>query len=513
MGNQTSMMNTCAGPTTTAQRPTLLEGSAAIVPTDEELTQYLQDVKSVVESRVESMEERFHRYMKAYTSDPEELRKMTRSFVDELQLGLLRHKEDPQNMLPSTCSFKMLDSFVPYEPTGEERGTYYALDFGGSNFRVVRVHMEGGKMQVTQKKASLMDCKTDLPKGLLDPKATATMMFDFFADICRGFMQENGDISSSRPFDVGFTFSYPCVSRNVASSALTVWTKGFETGRDTEDPVEGVDVGELMNKAFERKRLPLRVNCIANDTVGTLLSCAYSLPLNKPRCAVGLILGTGMNACYVDDNCLPYGYHSKIINIECGNFNRDLPRSNVDTEIDFADVGGRGRQHLEKMVSGAYMGEICRRTIVKVFQYKAPPLMWQPQTFTAEDAATCVGDKSPTLVVVGRKCQERFGVSFTEAELRMIRDLCVQIFDRGAAMAAVIIASTCLKSGRLQEALGGVTVGIDGSLYKHNAFFREGIVKYLGVILGPKQAALIQLENSDDGSGLGAAILAAIVAK
>lgn len=513
MGNSPSMVNACGGPgSTTSQsaRGNLLEGSAAVMPTEEELTAYVHDVKSVVESHVESFEDRYKRYIEAFTPKPEELKKMTQSFVDELRIGLNCHKIHPYTHVPSECSFKMLDSYVPRPPTGRESGVYYALDFGGSNFRVVRCVMENGKMKVSQKKASLADCKSNLPKGLMDPKATATLMFDFFAETAEQFMRENGDLNSDQTFELGFTFSYPCVSRSLDSGTLVVWTKGFETGRDTEDPVEGVDVAELMNVAFQRKGLPLRVNCVANDTVGTLLSCAYSMSSEKPPCAVGLILGTGMNACYIDEHCSEYGYVSKIINIECGNFNRDLPRTNTDYEIDFADVGGRGRQHLEKMVSGAYIGEMCRRTMVKVFQYKAPPLMWQAQSFSAEDASICVGDKSPQLVVVARKCMERFNTTFTLDELKWIQHICTVIYERGASLAAVIIAGCALKSGRLQEAMGGLTVGIDGSLYKCNPFFRDYILHYLEVILGPHQASLVHLENADDGSGLGAAILAAI---
>eukprot|EP01055_Gregarina_sp_Pseudo9_P000379 Gregarina_sp_Pseudo_9__378@NODE_1246_length_1743_cov_334_109155_g1172_i0_p1_GENE_NODE_1246_length_1743_cov_334_109155_g1172_i0NODE_1246_length_1743_cov_334_109155_g1172_i0_p1_ORF_typecomplete_len518_score169_40Hexokinase_1/PF00349_21/3_8e51Hexokinase_2/PF03727_16/1_4e46_NODE_1246_length_1743_cov_334_109155_g1172_i0991652 len=515
MGNNASMMNTCAGPNATptqSSKGVLLEGSAAVMPTEEELAAYVQDVKAVVESHVESFEDRYKRYIAAFTPRPEELKKMTQSFVDELQIGLHCHKVHPYEHIASECSFKMLDAYVSRPPNGREEGVFYALDFGGSNFRVVRCVMEHGKMKVTQKKASLQDCKSDLPKGLMDPKASATMMFDFFAETAEQFMRENGDLVSTDVFDLGFTFSYPCVARGPANATLVVWTKGFETGRDTEDPVEGVDVAELMNMAFQRRALPLRVNCVANDTVGTLLSCAYSMPTEKPACAVGLILGTGMNACYVDEHSPEYGYSGKIINIECGNFNRDLPRTNVDYEIDFADVGGRGRQHLEKMVSGAYLGEICRRTFVKVFQFKAPPLMWQAQSFSSEDAAVCVGDKSPQLVVVARKCMERFNATFTLDELRWVQHICSAVFERGASLSAMLISGCAIKTGRLQEAMGGLTIGIDGSLYKCNPFFRESIVHYLEVILGPRQAALVNLENADDGSGLGAAIFSAIVA-
>lgn len=504
MGNTNS--NLCAGPVAAA-RPL----DTIVVPTEAEILSYVSEVKQVVEDTLESPEARCERYIKAFKPDHDRLRLCTQSFVEELELGLQNNKARHMGRKPEECSFKCLDSYVPRAPSGAESGVYYALDFGGSNFRVVRVVMDRGKFKITAKKASLSDCDTGLQKGVLDPKATATQLFDFFAMTCEQFMRESGDMDKGKEFMCGFTFSYPCAGRRLDSAALMVWTKGFETGRDTNDPVEGCDVGELLNRAFARRRIPLKVNCVCNDTVGTLISCAYSLPREQPPCAIGLILGTGMNACYLDDRAVDWGYVSNIINIECGNFNRDtLPRTNVDFELDFDDVGGRGRQHLEKMCSGAYLGDLCRRICVKVFQYKAPPRMWQRDSFSSEDASTIIGDKSEKLVVVQKKTRERWSHTFDHTELEWIKAICTVVFERAAAMAALIIAGAAIKSGRLQEAMGGVTAGVDGSLYKCNPFLREDLRRYLNIILGEKQANLVNVAFADDGSGLGAAIVSAV---
>eukprot|EP01056_Protomagalhaensia_sp_Gyna25_P001445 Protomagalhaensia_sp_Gyna_25__1444@NODE_172_length_4653_cov_470_453186_g134_i0_p1_GENE_NODE_172_length_4653_cov_470_453186_g134_i0NODE_172_length_4653_cov_470_453186_g134_i0_p1_ORF_typecomplete_len512_score88_07Hexokinase_1/PF00349_21/3e53Hexokinase_2/PF03727_16/1_7e46_NODE_172_length_4653_cov_470_453186_g134_i0941629 len=486
-------------------------GGAAI-PAEEELNSYMSDVRAGVDASVESFEARYQRYINDLKVNSEQLDRMLQAFVDELQLGLELHKEDPWNKKPRDCSFKMLDSFVPRIPSGKEHGVYYAIDFGGTHVRVVRCQMADGKLKTTQRKASMMDCPTSLPKGLLDGKATAKMMFDFFASVAEQFMRENGDLASIEPFPLGFTFSYPCVSSSLMEAKLVVWNKGFETGRETDDPVEGRDVCELLNQAFKRRRVPLETNCVANDTVGTMLSCAFSLPPNHPPCLAGLILGTGMNSCYADPTSPQFNYTSQIINIECGNFNRDLPRINIDLEIDFTEAATRGRQHLEKMVSGAYIGEVARHAILKVFQHKATPALWRPHSFSAEDAADCVVDKSDELLVVASRCQDRFEAKFSLIELQMIQGLCVAVYDRAAALAAMLICGTATKTGRLQHALGGVTIGVDGSLYKCNEFFRNDIRKYIDVLLGQDRSRLIHLEFAEDGSGLGAAILAAMAA-
>lgn len=52
-----------------------------------------------------------------------------------------------------------------------------------------------------------------------------------------------------------------------------------------------------------------------------------------PSCLVGMILGTGMNCCYVDPAALKFGYEGIVINVECGNFSCNLPRTAVDCEV------------------------------------------------------------------------------------------------------------------------------------------------------------------------------------
>jgi hexokinase len=67
------------------------------------------------------------------------------------------------------------------------------------------------------------------------------------------------------------------------------WTKGFKSAG-----VVGHDVIELLQAACARRGLRVNLDALVNDTVGTLMARAYS----DIRCRVGVILGTGTNACY-----------------------------------------------------------------------------------------------------------------------------------------------------------------------------------------------------------------------
>lgn len=116
------------------------------------------------------------------------------------------------------------------------------------------------------------------------------------------------------------------------------------------------------------------VCAILNDTTGTLMSCAWK----NHGCRIGLIVGTGSNACYVE----------KVENTECaisGNYNEDKPNMLINTEwgafgecntLDFVvtefdqaiDTNSinPGKQIFEKMISGMYMGELARLVLEKL---------------------------------------------------------------------------------------------------------------------------------------------------
>lgn len=110
----------------------------------------------------------------------------------------------------------------------------------------------------------------------------------------------------------------------------------------------------------------MNVVALVNDTVGTLVSRAYT----DPSCRIGVILGTGTNASYVErmqklPKLQPHsGDGLMLINMEWGNFgsvpdSHLLPFHSVDRVIDKTSPNP-GQQLYEKMISGEYLGEIVR---------------------------------------------------------------------------------------------------------------------------------------------------------
>ena len=131
---------------------------------------------------------------------------------------------------------------------------------------------------------------------------------------------------------------------------------------------------DLLKKALNRHPSNVKIDicAILNDTTGCLMSCAWK----EDKCRIGLILGTGTNACYLEnidaietisDTEKTEGPRDMIINTEWGAFGDNKELDFIKTKWDNAvDAGSLnpGRQTFEKMISGMYMGEIARQVLV-----------------------------------------------------------------------------------------------------------------------------------------------------
>ena len=207
----------------------------------------------------------------------------------------------------------MLPSFVTHLPDGTEKGTFIALDLGGTNFRVLLIEMQPGTDE-----AILMDSQIyRIPNEVM--KGTGDSLFDHIATCMSDFITRMG--LAHKKVSCGFTFSFPCAQHSIKSATLISWTKGF-----CASGVEGKDVVTLLEEAIERRGdIKCEIVAIVNDTVGTLMSCAF----DDHSCQIGLIAGTGSNACYMEkqSNILKLDHidhdGKMCINMEWGAFGDD----------------------------------------------------------------------------------------------------------------------------------------------------------------------------------------------
>lgn len=468
-----------------------------------------------------SIQQRLSSLLEAVVPSESFLHEAYAEVLKQLEKGLLMHKSDATRWRQEESDFMMLDCNLATLPKGSERGTFYAIDFGGSNIRVVKAVLDGeGTVQIKQKCENIREegVSAETPKGVLDRKATAKMLFDVIATKVKEYMIAEGDMEREGLFGgrterlpLGFTFSFGITQPAIDQAILNQWSKEFETGDESDDPVIGRDVCHLMNEGLARMGVPARLNCMLNDTTGTMIAAAMEKPRKLPPCLVGLIVGTGLNACYVERDADMYGYNGSVINVEVGGFRQKLPSCTVDAVVDY-ESGNKGHQLCEKQVSAFYVAEACRNAIVQIFRKAAPEKAWEPYALPAADLAAIYAQPDDVIDVAREVMAKRLEWTPSTEELIVVKRLVDGLFRRSALLVATIVAALCKKTNRLQRALGGVTVGVDGSMFTKNPKYRDQVSLGLKMVLGKEVASLIQFQITSDGSGKGAACLAATIA-
>lgn len=426
------------------------------------------------------------------------LKEMALYMLHEMHHGL-----EPNN----SSTLRMLPSFVYKADPDRSAGVVYALDLGGSNFRVIR--MELAKGTVLSRRAH----KAKIPETII-AGGTQTQLFDFIADTILIATKKFGRAEEAREaLRLGFTFSFPTQQHAINSGSLIRWTKQFKVSG-----TEGNDVVRLLSDAFSRKKIGFRIVALCNDTVGTLIARF----LNDSTAMSGVILGTGSNACYWEKNsrilkCREAqskpGDGEMVINMEFGNFDSAkmvvLPATKYDNELD-AESENAGAQRLEKMISGKYLGEIARRVIVDFAKLNVLPnaladRLKAPYSFESRFVGTCFADRHPGLPDTHDVFKREYDIDIAhEGHRRILRTICRLVSNRAAQLAGMAIAAVLLK----RNAQADATVAVDGSVFEKQPYFRKCMREAISAVLGDAEG--VRLVLTTDGSGIGAGCIAAL---
>ena len=370
-----------------------------------------------------------------------------------------------------------------------------ALDMGGSNVRATVYELKGnGVVEV------IKEVKHAFPPAFMS--GTAEQVFGFLADC---IVESNPQPGTK----LGFTFSFPSKQTAINHSTLVEWTKGFSaSGCVGEDSVH------LLEKALAARNCPITVTAICNDTVGTLISRSYS----DPNTAVGIILGTGCNAAYMENTeritkCTTSSTTGRmIINMECGAIGDNnpsiLPLLPFDVDLD-PITPNPTRQHLEKMMSGMYLGELSRMWAVELWKERKLfvshpgncPFFTTPMSVDSKYCSLILGDNTAALEEVSRILLQFDIPASTQEDRELLRQVVFYIVRRSARLMASFIHAIYTHMG---EEFNDKTVGVDGSVYKLMPFYQTWVAEGLEE-LGRKD---IDIGLADDGSSIGAALIA-----
>uniref|UniRef100_T1P9K4 Phosphotransferase n=1 Tax=Musca domestica TaxID=7370 RepID=T1P9K4_MUSDO len=450
-------------------------------------------------------DERLKEFLKPLVLSDSQLQEAYKRFCNEIRKGLSAREHEQADT-------KCYVTYVQDLPTGNEVGKYLALDLGGTNFRVLLVTLKGHHEAVVESEIYAV------PKDIM--LGPGEELFDHIAQCLATFVE--GHKVASEHLPLGFTFSFPCVQLGLTKALLVRWTKGFQCSG-----VEQEDVGRLLKEAIARRGdLEIHVMAILNDTTGTLMSCAH----RNPECHIGVIIGTGCNACYVEKvdqvELLEPEYKVNnryvLINTEWGAFGDggllDFIRTDYDKEIDKKSLNA-GTQIFEKMISGMYLGELVRLILLEALkrnlifvlsQNKSAfitKLSGECECFETSMISEIEADVFPEFKKTREIIKQLFGIEKASVEdCQKLRYICECVSQRAASLVGVGLSGLINK---IEEPK--VVVGVDGSVYrfhpKFDAYMRATMKKLV------KDNVEFDLMLSEDGSGRGAALVAAVASR
>ncbi|KAL3083214.1 hypothetical protein niasHS_008408 [Heterodera schachtii] len=440
---------------------------------------------------------------KCLALDDNQLRDIMAKIEMEYKKGL-----DPVTA-PTAC-VKMLPTYIRAIAVGEEKGEFLALDLGGTNFRVLRITLEGGCRSTMHNKIYSMPDSVQ--------QGTGTELFDHIAACLADYMREQ-NLTSHSKMPLGFTFSFPCQQNGLTNAVLTNWTKGF-----TASGVVGENVVHMLRDAFKRRGdVDIDVVALLNDTTGTMLACSFI----EQHCYVGVIVGTGCNAAYMERlenvpklkgivNSAEDGLPAEMcVNTEWGGFGDDGALDQFltiyDQQLDQQSLNP-GRQRFEKTISGMYMGEIVRLALEDLARRG---LLFSGDSTRISERG-CISTKMVSdiegfmhstdgnpFAKIGEMLRA-IGISNSSAaDCANVAYVSSLIGTRAAHLCACGLAAILNRMQRPR-----VTIGVDGSVFRFHPTFKFNLDQKIKALLAVKCEFFMVL--SEDGSGRGAAVAAAV---
>ena len=370
---------------------------------------------------------RRHGLMPDLIDPPREAEKV----CSHMRSGIAGHVVD----MPMIRTFLSADGAEPYNRN------VIVIDAGGTNYRC-------GLASFSEAGCEVKDVRISKMPGT-DASATWEEFISFVADSIEPFIA----LADS----IGFCFSY--------SAEITPEKDGLVNDIDKEVIITGCRGKliaaslneELVSRGFAPKKI-----VILNDTVAALFGGSAGLDKTAFSDLCGMICGTGFNLCL--------SHEGMIYNTEAG-FYDSLPRGDIDRQVD-ANSQQPGEKLAEKMISGAYIGLLCKAAIAEA----AKEGLVSPAS--AEKVKNTEQFDGAVVSALASGCDE-LGLFSTEAEKEFARDLCLAVFGRSAMCVASVVIGVMLLNGSGKSAEKPACVCAEGSLIGKSEYFRHDLLAAL----------------------------------
>ena len=398
-------------------------------------------------------------------------------FLDEMERGL--------NGVGS--SLAMIPAYVGIENSVPSGNSVAVIDAGGTNLRIgIAQFDEAGQIELSH-----------FSKQAMPGRAEETSAAEFYAVLADALEPLKDKFES-----IGFCFSYPSTIMPDFDGRLLHWTKEIKIPE-----LEGRHIGDGLIQVLAARGITGKNIVVLNDTVATLLAGRSEGQQFNASSYIGLILGTGTNTAYVEQNenigkLDGYlGAGSQVINVESGGFGV-FKRGAVDAQLDERNETP-GSYMFEKTISGVYMGNLT----LELLQALASLHIFSD----AGGAALSIMKDLSTIHIDnlaegnGRDTGVLESEAFTDADREIMKTVFTAVVDRAALLTAVNILAAVVKSGAGHDSARPVCVNIDGSTYHKTYQLADKVQAHLKILL-EERGLHIRCIQVDDAPVIGAAI-------
>lgn len=408
----------------------------------------------------------------------------------DMEEGLVRDPSNPPGQGPA---LDMIPTWAVPPDASPQSKSVIVIDAGGTNFRTCLVTFSAdGKPEITDMKKTAMPA-TDREYGKKE----------FFETIAA-----NLDHLKDKADRIGFCFSYPMSITPEGDGKVIQFSKEIKAKE-----VIGSLVGASLSEALVARgwKKPAKI-VLLNDTVAALLAGASAATGGKAYDSyVGFILGTGMNAAYIE-----YGKIAKlassqakvppaqIVVCESGKCNK-IARSAFDEELDKTTIAP-GLFGYEKMCSGAYLGPLGKIALVKAAQEG----LFSVPVASALSALDSLELKDMDQFFYGPyRTDTKLGAILTKGN-DADRETAFRILDsfveRSARLAAANVAAAIIKSGKGGNPARPVSVLCEGTTFLRTHNLRERVTGYLNEVLTEERGIWYEIVTMENAVTLGSAV-------
>ncbi len=400
-------------------------------------------------------------------------------------------KADPVNPPGQGPALDMIPTWTAPPAESPRNTSVIVIDAGGTNFRSCLVSFDAnGKAEISDMQKTRMIA--------IDREYGKKEFFDTIA--------ANIDYLKNKATRIGFCFSWPMTIQPNGDGRVTEFSKEVKAKE-----VVGSLIGEnLVASLKDRGWNQIDKITLLNDTTAALLAGASSATDGKAYDSyVGFILGTGMNAAYIEYESIAKiagkdSGSAQIVVCESGKCNK-IPQSKFDEKLD-ATTTSPGLFGYEKKCSGAYLGPLGR---IALSQAANDGLFSTAVTALLKELDSLELKDMDQLFYTPYSTDTKLGVILakgTEADREIAYRILDAVVERSARLAAANIAAAILKSGKGNNPVKPVCVLCEGTTFLKTHNLKNRVIGYLNEVLTEQRGIWYELVSMDNAVTLGSAV-------